>query len=365
VLDVGRDEDGKRKQKWLSGFKTKREAQAALAGHLTDLQKGVYVEPTRETVGEYLAEWLDSIRATVRPTTMASYRGLMTGHVIPRIGAVPLRQLGPAQLQRLYVDVAECGRLRGRGSSLSPRTVQYIHVVIHRAMRDAVRWGKIQRNPTDLVDPPRLERTEMQVWAPEQLGAFLRFVSKDRLAALWQLAATTGMRRGELLGPRWTDVDFEASRLAIRQTLVDVGCTPTFSEPKTAKSRRSIAIDGGTLAVLRQHRARQAAERLAWGPSWEDIGLVFTREDGTLINPQTLSAAFKRHVKAAGLPTIRLHDLRHSYATAALSAGIHAKVVSDRLGHSSVGITLDVYSHVVPALQEEAAETIAALIVGQ
>jgi integrase len=203
---------------------------------------------------------------------------------------------------------------------------------------------------------------ERGAWTADVLRRFLDHVRDDRLFSAWRLAASTGLRRGELLGLRWQDVDLDAGRVSVRQTLTTVGNKAAFGEPKTARCKRNLALDGVTIGVLRSWRTRQAEERLGFGPAWQDTGLVFSREDGSLIHPDTFSFWFERQVRAAGVSRIRFHDLRHTHATLALQAGVPAKVVSERLGHATVAFTLDVYSHVIPALQEDAAERIAALV---
>jgi len=205
---------------------------------------------------------------------------------------------------------------------------------------------------------------EMQVWSPQQLRTFLDHVRDDRLYAAWLLLATTGMRRGEVAGLRWVDVDLDAGRVSPRRPRVVVNHEVIVSEPKTAKGRRSIALDPATVAALRDHRRWQLEDRLAVGPRWEDAGLVFTWPDGRPLHPERFSRWFEQHTRAAGLPKIRLHDVRHSYATAALAAGVPAKVVSERLGHANIAITMDTYSHVLPGLDAEAAGTVARLILG-
>jgi integrase len=203
--------------------------------------------------------------------------------------------------------------------------------------------------------PPR-------IWSARQLDDFLAHVRDDRLYAAWRGAAMTGLRRGELLGLDWDAVDLDAGRLAITRTLIEGKGAPRFSEPKTKRGRRSVALDAGTVEALREHRERQLDERLAWGAAYRDHGLVFCREDGTPIWPRTFSRFFDHHVRDAGLPKIRLHDLRHTHATLALEAGVHPKVVQERLGHATIAITLDTYSHAIPAMQEDAAAKIAALL---
>jgi integrase len=322
------------------------------------------VGATKLTVGEFLVdEWLPAIRATVRPTTLQHYASYVTVHVVPRIGRLQLARLGPAQLNAMYASLLEAGRSDGRGG-LSPKSVRHVHTCLHKALHDAVRWGYLGRNPADAADPPVPRTAEMTVWSPEQLRAFLDSVRDDRLYAGWLLLATTGMRRGELLGLRWEDVDLDRARLSIVRQLTTINYQVAVSEPKTAKGRRSVALDATTVKALRSHRARQNAEHLAHADIWKDTGLVFTHEDGSALHPHRFSAWFEQRRIAAGLPRIRLHDVRHSYATAALSAGVATKVVSERLGHANITITLDTYSHVLPALQEDAADKVAALILG-
>ena len=300
VVDLGRDDSGRRRQKWHSGYKTKREATQGLTEILGKLQEGTYVEPTRQTVAQYLREWLSAIESTVRPGTWSSYRTNVERHAIPRIGQLPLRHLGALQLNSLYEELMGDGRCDGSGG-LSPRTVRYTHTILHRALRDAVRWGLLARNPADLADPPKHRTPEMQVWTAEQLRTFLRSVDDDRLYGFWLLIATTGLRRGEALGLRWGDVDLDAGRAAIRQTLSSVGGRLAFSTPKTTKSRRSVTLDPSTMATLRAHRRRQVEERLAWGTAYEDADLVFARENGSPIRPDTMTRQFSELAKRAHL----------------------------------------------------------------
>jgi integrase len=205
----------------------------------------------------------------------------------------------------------------------------------------------------------------MRTWTRDELRTFLSNAKDDRLYAAWVLLATTGMRRGELLGLRWTDLDFDNGHAAVRQTLSSVGGKVTFSTPKTAKSRRNIPLDPATIEALRQHREAQDKERDTWAEVYTDLDLVFCREDGSVVRPDTITRQFHELSKQAGVPLIRLHDVRHSYASLGLAAGTHPKVMAERLGHATVGITLDTYSHVAPALARHAADDLAALILGE
>ena len=204
----------------------------------------------------------------------------------------------------------------------------------------------------------------MSTWPAATLRAFLEGVGGDRLCAAWHLAAATGMRRGEVLGLRWQDVDLDASRVAVRQTLISIRYRLSFGTPKTAKGRRLIALDDRTVAELKRHRKAQLQERLAFGPGYSDADLVFVREDGSPVHPDLFSDYFEKHARRLGLPRIRLHDLRHTHATLALQAGVNPKVISERLGHATVAFTLDRYAHCVPAMEEEAAARVAAFVFG-
>jgi integrase len=286
-------------------------------------------------------------------------------HVIvetPHLGSVRLQALTPAQLNRFYATLLDKGGRTGKG--LSGKTVKNTHVMIHRAFRDAVRWGRVTRNVAELADPPKTRRPEMKTWTAHDLRTFLEHVRPHRFYAAWLVAGTTGLRRGEILGLHWRDVDLDAARLSVRAALVMVDNSPTWSEPKTAKGRRSVPLPAETVAALRAHRAHQLKERLALGTGYQDEDLVFCREDGMTFHPDTFERTFDRLAAQAGLPPIRLHDLRHTFATLALSAGVHPKVVSEILGHANISITLDTYSHAIPAMQEEAATRIAALFLG-
>lgn len=230
--------------------------------------------------------------------------------------------------------------------------------------------ARARSSATSLTSPPRQRHRQppedaekaRKTWTADELRKFLEHVRDDRLYAAFLLAATTGMRRGEVLGMRWRDVDFERSRLAVAQTMTNVGTELVTSTPKTQKGTRSVALDPTTLDALKAHRRKQAAEQLAFGRDYLESELVFRDPDGAPVSPNALSNAFKHRIRLAGVPTIRLHDLRHTHATLALQAGVHAKVVSERLGHSTIAITLDTYSHAIPAMQEEAAERVAALV---
>lgn len=245
----------------------------------------------------------------------------------------------------MYADLLQSGGRDGR--ALSPSTVRYVHRIVRKALAEAVRANRIFRNPADLARPPRANASgNFKTWSVEELRVFLTACGGERLHAALRLAAMTGMRRGEVLGLRWRDVELDQKRLTVAQALILVENKLTFSQPKTARGRRLVALDAETVALLRAHRARQNEEKLALGPGYEDSGLVFAKEDGTPVNPNHLTVLFQRIAQRAGLPRIRLHELRHSHATLAFASGVHPKVVSERLGHANPAFTMQVYSGV-------------------
>ena len=359
------EETVKRRQEMKAGFASKREAQEALTKVLASISTGTYIEPSKLLLSEFLTgEWLPAIRATIRPTTFLSYKGHVERHLVPALGRIPLQQLSGAHINAFYAKLlGENGN--GQKRQISPSTVRRIHATLHRAMKDAVRWNQIMRSPADAADPPRSSSAdcEMKVWSAQELKAFLTAQRESRLYPLWLTLATTGMRRGEVLGLRWEDLDLEAQSISIRQTRVMTGYQPLLSTPKTRRGKRLVALDPATAAALKEDCHRQKQERLAAGSSWQRAGYVFTGKDGEPYHPERVSKLFLQAAKKAGLPRIRLHDLRHTYATLALGAGVHPKIVSERLGHANIGITLDCYSHCLPALSEEAAYRVAALVV--
>lgn len=353
-----------RKQITRSGFDTKAAAQRSLDELKSAIHRDEYVEPHRSSFEGFLrVTWLPAIRRSLRPSTFCSYEDQLRVHVIPALGSIPLQRLEPAHLDSFYGKLLESGRANGVGG-LSPRTVRYIHTIIRKALKDAVRWSMVVRNVADLATPPRSRDTrapEMVSWTPEEVARFLDHTRDTREHPLWVLALSTGMRRGELVGIRWDDVDLDAARLTVRRALVSVRYEMIESEPKTEKSRRPIALDPQTVAVLREWRVRQLEERLLCGEGWIDTGQVFTRADGSGLHPDRVSKLFDSAIENAGVPRVRFHDVRHTWATMALRAGVHPKIVSERLGHSSIQITLDIYSHVSEDQDREAANKVAEL----
>jgi integrase len=354
TVDIGAGAE--RKQRAKSGYRTKSEAIEALNALQADVAKGTNVKPSKQTVAEFLRdEWLPWLASQVEPTTHTMYELHARRYLIPRLGGVRLQQLDAPQLNAVYGwQATELG--------LAASTIQKTQATAHRALRDALKWGRVPRNAADDADPPAVSTPEMTTWTGEQVRGFLASLEDDRLHALWHLLFMTGLRRGEALGLRWADVDLDGATLQVRQTLLETKGGLGIGKPKTKRARRQVALDAGTVEALRSWAGIQTLERAAWDEAWVDTGLAFTREDGTALTPGQVSRQFDRRVRASGLPRIRLHDARHTHATLALQAGVHPKVVSERLGHASIAITLDTYSHAVPAMQAEAAEQIAAVV---
>jgi integrase len=368
VIDVIPDAaSGKRRRLRRRGFPTRKSAEDALKFVLAEARDGDYVEPSSQPVRVYLENWLSGVAVGHKPSTAAMYAHKMRRYVIPRIGALRLRQLDSAALDALYAELRTSGGRpdkNGVPTPLSEQTVAVVHRILHRALRDAVRRRIIRSNPaSDAVVPRSAASREMKVWATTDIRRFLEFVEDDRLQALWVVAATTGMRRGELCGLMWHDVNLEGASLAVRRARVPVAGKVSEGTPKSDRAR-VLACAPATMSALKAHRKRQLEERLAWGAAWQDSGYVFTQPSGAPMRPDAVTRQFEALIHAAGLPRIRLHDLRHTHATLGLAAGIPAKVMSERLGHAKVGITLDLYSHVVPGMQEEAAAKLEALIFG-
>ena len=378
---------GRRRQIRRRGFATRKAAEKELRDLLGHADVGMFVQPSKQTVTVFLAEWIETIRATVRPSTWASYERNLRVHVIPRIGGFPLQAIDAGTISKLYAALLADGH-RGvngyakphdastntRPAGLAPRTVSYIGTILHRAFDDAVRWGRLAQNPVDLVKRPKVPSASSTVtaWDAATLGDFLQrsrsYHGKggrvDRYYALWVLLATTGLRRGEALGLRWSDIDFDERVLSVSQTVITVDHVQSIGTPKTSAGARAIDLDGVTVAALRDQRRAQLEERLLVGAGFTDRGFVFCLPDGRPYHPERVSTEFDRRVQKWGLQRITLHGLRHTWATLALRAGVHPKVVQERLGHSTIGVTLNIYSHVSVGMQRDAAEKVAGLIFG-
>lgn len=337
---------------------SEKDAQKALRDLLHSIDEGTFVEPAKMTVEQYLEQWLETHKANVEPTTHDWYALVCRKHIAPHLGRMQLQKLTPLAIQQFYASKLQEGRLDGKGKTLSPNTVRHIHRVLHKALNAAVKLQLIPRNPCDAVEPPKPVKKEARYWTPEEAARFLEAIQEDRLYALFYVALGTGLRRGELLGLRWQDVDLNEGRLTVRQEIVRKSKGTLVKAPKTEKSRATISLSRGVVEVLKKHKARQAQERLLMGDQYHDSGLVFTTFEGKPLDPSYISGDyFGKLIEKAKVRKINFHALRHTHATILASQGVPLKVVSERLRHSSVAITGDIYSHVFAQMDREAADS--------
>jgi integrase len=354
-IDYVRDSSGRRKQITKGGFPTRAAAKAALQDLAAVLMSEVDAHTV--TVGQYLNEWLAGKHA-LKPKTVALYRDALDHYLIPQLGPVRLMELRAHHLDRFYASIA-VGR---RGRPLSPSSIRRIHAALRSALNTAVKRRLIPYNPALHIDLAPENPKRPKPWTGEQAQTFLRETSNDRLATLYRLMLVTGMRRGEAIGLRWEDVDLDGRCLFIVQQITEVRGKAVVGTPKTKRGTRVVPLDAATADQLCHHRETQLLEKSAWGPAWNDQGLVFTREDGRHLRPEYVTRHFLKLARDAGLPPIRLHDLRHTNASLALAAGVELKVVSERLGHSTTTITADLYTHVHRAVGRAAADKIASVL---
>lgn len=409
---------GTGKYPWVTkgGFRTEKEAWKACRDAMREADEGRVVRPASRTVAQFFDEWFRAIEPTIEPTTWQGWKDYAVYYVVPRIGEQRLQRLDEPQLLRLYSALLSDGRIKKdsngamyaywsevveRGENptarevsekcgttlnsaraaitryksgripkphspgLAPKTIRNIHAMIHRALADAVAWRYLSHNPASNVRPPKRVRSRRPVWEPEQIQAFLRSVQQDRFAALFLVELTTGLRRGQLCGLKWADVDLDARLLTFHDNRVVVdGHAREKAGGKTVNADQTISIDRVTVSALRQWRKLQDEERAFFGRDYKPGDHVFTFEDGRPPHPDTIRQRFDRLAAAAGLERITFHDLRHSYATGALKAGLNPKVIAERIGHPDVGFFLQTYAHVLSNDDREAADQAAEFLLG-
>jgi integrase len=353
----------KRITKFATVRGSKRDAQRELRRLVEAVETGMHADPGKLTVGEWLERWLAEAAQSVAGRTHARYKDITEHHLIPALGQLPLARLAPIHIQdALTAALASGRRVQRKGSKrpagLSAQTVLHHHRVLYTALERARALRLIARNPAEDVKPPKPEKPEIEVLDRDDIAKLLNTARDARLYPIVALALGTGLRRGEILGLRWSDLDLERRTLTVAQSLEQVGKELAFKPPKTRRSRRTIALSPSVVEMLKAHKAEQAAARLALGMGRDPAALVFTRIDGDPLQPDSVSKMFAKLVAKAGVRRVTFHALRHTHATELLRAGVHPKIASERLGHATVAITLDTYSHVLPGLQEEAAERI-------
>lgn len=350
----GRDANGKKRFhiKTVKGTKKAalqyaREVEAAIS-------TGNYAEPTKQSVREFLTNWLDGTASQrLRERTLASYRKLVCTYIIPALGERKLSQLRLPEIDKLYAA------MRSRG--LSPRTIRYTHSVLRSALNHAVRSRLLAHNPTDYATLPRQERKEMRCLSPGEANAFLLAARQDRWHALWEILTLSGVRPGEALGLKWSDIS--GNTVGVQRALLSAGEQWVIAEPKTRRSRRTVPLAESTMKALQTHRRHQAEEKLRAGSNYRDNDFVFANSTGMPLDIKNVTARhFRKILEAAGLPKIRLYDLRHTAATLMLAAGVNPKVASERLGHSTIVLTMDTYSHVLPDMQQDAVDRVNRLL---
>ncbi len=360
VIYLGHDPaTGKDRHKWHTVHGNKKAAERELTRLLRELDTGAYVDTARVTVKEYLGRWLqDYARVNVAGKTFERYTAIVNHHLAPALGSLPLAKLQPLHIQGCYSQALQGGRRDGREGGLSPQTVLHHHRVLRQALQQAVRWQLLARNPADAVEPPRPQPQEMRALDEAQTAWLIDAAQGTRLYIPVLLAVTTGMRRGEILALRWRETNLVSGTLSVCRSLEQTKASLTFKEPKSRHGRRVLSLPQMTVDALQEHRGRQDERKTLLGTDYQDNDLVCCREDGTVWPPSAFTSAYRDLLRRRGMKPVRFQDLRHSHASQLLRAGVSPKVIAERLGHARVGFTLDVYSHVLPGMQEEAARLV-------
>jgi integrase len=356
IVDIGDDPlTGKRRQRKKT-CATRTEAQKVLRTWQAEISSGVVVERSARTVRDLMEFWLESHAQRISPRTLAGYQDTVRVHIIPLLGTVEVQKLTPEALQGFFTKKIKAGT--------GARTLRLCHLHLRQALRLAVKMGWVTRNVADLVSPPRHSPREMTAWTAEEARRFLGVASQSIHGPIWIVALATGLRKGELAGLRWVDVNMEKGTLSVRQNVGTLRGAVEIKPPKTAAGKRDVHVPAAVLEALKAHKARQNKHRLSLGEAWQDHGLTFPSAIGTPIHPDNLDIDFNRLISRAGVPRIRIHDVRHSYATLAIDLGAPIKAVSEALGHADVATTLRTYTHVLPSQRVEVANKVGAALFG-
>ncbi len=360
VIDLHYPETGKRKRKWHSFRGTKREAQIECSKLIAALSGGTYVDPSRQTVAQFLDRWLSHMATRLSPRSHERYTEIVKKNLVPALGAPQLTKLRSAQIAEAYSKALAAGRRDGKGG-LSANTVLYMHRVLKQALAQAVAWHELSRNEADAVKPPKVERKQMKVLDTDGAAALIETARDTTLFIPILLGVTTGMRRGEVAALRWRHVDLDRAQISVEESAEQTRTGVRYKSPKSGKGR-TVALPATIVKELRNHRIEQAQALLKLGIRLSDDNFVVAQADGSPFQPRSLTHSFALFVAGHKLPRVRLHDLRHTHATAMLKSKVHPKVVQERLGHSTIAITLDIYSHVLEGMQEDAAEIVDAAL---
>jgi integrase len=357
-FDLGRDPiSGKRISKYVTFRGNKRQAQAELTRLLASRDAGSYVDPTKMTVAEYLRHWLTAdVERRVGKRTAARYRQIVEKNITPRLGHVPLRKLIAAHIEAFEADLHREGWVKTEVQrGLSKQTVLHVHRTLSQALNHAVRLEVLVKNPARQVKPSKPDKPEIKILSKQEIAVLLAAAKGTSLYIPVLVAVTTGIRRGELLGLRWSDLDLKAGKLTVNQAMQRTRGELEFKQPKTKTSRRTITLPAVTVEALQAHYKAQLEDRMKLGLGRDPRGLVFTRGDGLPLDPDSLSKSFERLIAKAKVTPITLHGLRHTHISHLLMDGVHVKVVSERAGHANVNITLNTYAAYIPNMQADAA----------
>jgi integrase len=357
VIDVRDPSTGRRRRKWHGFAGTKRQAQIECARLISALKGGTYLEPAKVTVAAHMERWLEHVRTQVSPKTFERYCGVVRGNILPALGGILLTKLQPAQISESYAKALSNGRRDGKGG-LSPASVLYMHRLLKEALAVAVsEWRLLPWNPADSIKAPKVKRKNMRALDTAETATLLEAAREYRLFTAVMLSVTCGLRRGEICALRWRNVDLAGAQLSINRSTEQTKAGIREKETKAGRGR-TVALTRLSVEELHRHKARQAEELLRLGVQLSDEMYVVAQADGNPLKPNSLTHEFVRFITGSGLPRVRFHDLRHSHATHMLASGVHPKIAQERLGHATIATTLDLYSHVLPGMQADAASRV-------
>lgn len=345
VVDLGRDHRNKRKQKWLSGYNTKKDAEKELPRILNELNEGTYVEPSKQKYREFIDSWHKNRESKVSKNTHATYKYMIDKHIKPHLGNFRLDKINSLAIDNFYTVLEKEGK--------SGATIKKIHSIVRASLQYAKSYRLIKHNPASVVSPPAVKHKDIVVWDEQEMIKFLDYVKHEWDYIIYHLALYTGMRKGEILGLKWSDIDFMNNKIRVMRSYSKTG----FSDGKTKSSRRVIDIDDATIDHLIKRKKKISENKLKVGGDYNDLDLIICRPSGDPVDVRNVNRRFDKFVGRSGVSKIRFHDMRHTHATLMLKMGVPVKVVSERLGHGTIELTLNTYTHLLPSMQLEAVQT--------